>query len=157
MKIYKQNGQLHREDGPAEVVNGKETEGEWFYRGEHHRLDGPALLSDAGNPLYRIMGKNFSEQEFPQGVARFLDSQKPVDLSGTETFADKKVILIGAFVNQKTHLQNTLLNAKANVVVTLSKNTDYAVVGARPGKKLDQAKALGVRILTEEQAIRIAA
>jgi hypothetical protein len=39
--IWKLNGVLHREDGPAAIyVNGDET---WYLNGKWHREDGPAF------------------------------------------------------------------------------------------------------------------
>ncbi len=47
MCTYEIFGKLHREDGPALVVvgkNGKPRRMEWFYNGKFHRDDGPACV-----------------------------------------------------------------------------------------------------------------
>jgi hypothetical protein len=48
------NGELHREDGPAiEWANGRK---EWYYRGELHRENGPAVEHANGNEEYWLVG-----------------------------------------------------------------------------------------------------
>ena len=42
-----------------------------------------------------------------------------------------------------------------DVAETVSKNTDYVVAGGEPGSKFDKAKKLGLKILTEEEFLRI--
>lgn len=42
-----------------------------------------------------------------------------------------------------------------NVVSSVSKRTDYVVVGESPGSKLDKAQRLGINILTEEEFMKL--
>ena len=56
------NGQLHREDGPAvEYSDGYKA---WYIKGERHREDGPALEFVNGTKEYWINGEELTEQEF---------------------------------------------------------------------------------------------
>lgn len=49
-----QNGNFHREDGPAITLNsGKEY---WYCDGLLHNGKGPSHLSKAGNPVYTLHG-----------------------------------------------------------------------------------------------------
>ena len=41
------------------------------------------------------------------------------------------------------------------VVVSISKNTDYLLSGEKTGTKLDKAKALGVKIITEQKLLKM--
>ena len=47
--------------------------------------------------------------------------------------------------------QQAVEAAGARVASSVSKKTSYAVVGRDPGSKLDQARALGVTVLTEQE------
>jgi len=38
---------------------------------------------------------------------------------------------------------------------SVSKNTDYVVVGENPGSKYEKAKKLGVKIITEEEFMKM--
>jgi len=54
--IWYQRGQKHREDGPAVECEGDR---EWFVNGQRHRdpADGPAIMSDAGSYEYWVKGQ----------------------------------------------------------------------------------------------------
>jgi hypothetical protein len=52
---WKLNGQYHREDGPAMVIeDGTQF---WFRYGQLHRLDGPAVLWPEGSYEYHVYGQ----------------------------------------------------------------------------------------------------
>jgi DNA ligase (NAD+) len=69
-------------------------------------------------------------------------------------FAGKTVVVTGALERfSRAEAQEALRRAGATVTDSVSKKTDYLIVGADAGSKLDKAKALGVRTLTEEQLL----
>jgi len=45
--------------------------------------------------------------------------------------------------------------ASGSVSSSVSSKTDYVVAGANPGSKADEANRLGVKILTEEEFIKM--
>ena len=44
-----------------------------------------------------------------------------------------------------------MTSAGGEFMSTVSKNLDYLIVGVNAGSKLDKAKKIGVRILTEDE------
>jgi len=58
-KEWRLNGQLHREDGPAEEYpNGTKK---WFLNGKLHRTDGPAVENVDGTKYWYLNGKRHRE------------------------------------------------------------------------------------------------
>ena len=65
-------------------------------------------------------------------------------------FAGKTVVATGKLVNYtRDGIQTRLLELGAHPVSSVSKNTDFLIVGEKAGSKLDKAKSLGVKVLTE--------
>jgi DNA ligase (NAD+) len=66
-------------------------------------------------------------------------------------FTGKTVVVTGALEKfSREEAQEKLRQAGATVSGSVSKKTDFLVVGADAGSKLDKAKSLGVKTLTEE-------
>lgn len=62
----------------------------------------------------------------------------------------------GGFVPfQRDDAKKLIENAGGRVVGSVSKKTDYVVVGAEPGSKLDKAKSLGVKTIGETELIEL--
>jgi hypothetical protein len=88
-----EQGQLHREDGPAyerydgykewwinglrHRLNGSAIEWsdgrkEWWVNGNRHRLDGPAVEWRNGSKSWWVDGQRYSKNNFPKAVVMFL-------------------------------------------------------------------------------------
>ena len=55
IQIWKKNGKLHREDGPA-ITDSNGTKF-WYLNGERHREDGPAVIYYDGTEVWWVDGK----------------------------------------------------------------------------------------------------
>lgn len=70
-------------------------------------------------------------------------------------FADKAIVITGSFSSiARAQLRATLMEAGARVTAKVSSKTDYLVVGAKPGSKLQEANKHGVKTLNEEETLR---
>ena len=70
--------------------------------------------------------------------------------------AGKTVVITGTLSSMKRdELKSRLQEMGAKVTGSVSKNTDYVVVGADPGSKYDKAQKLGIEILDEAAVLRI--
>jgi len=67
-------------------------------------------------------------------------------------FSGKTFVLTGALQNYSRDEAAALIKERGGKVTgSVSKNTDYVLVGDEPGSKYDKAKQLGVKILSEDQ------
>ncbi len=66
-------------------------------------------------------------------------------------FLGKKVVLTGAMSKPREEIKEILENLGAHVSSSVSKKTDFVIVGKDAGSKLEKAEKLGVKILKEEE------
>lgn len=67
-------------------------------------------------------------------------------------FAGKTVVATGKLVNYtRDGIQMKLLSLGASPASSVTKKTDYVIVGEKAGSKLTKAQQLGIRTLTEEE------
>jgi DNA ligase (NAD+) len=69
--------------------------------------------------------------------------------------AGKTFVLTGTLSMPREALKERLLAAGAKVSGSVSKKTDYVVVGEDPGSKYDKAKQLGIAILDEAACLAL--
>lgn len=67
-------------------------------------------------------------------------------------FVGKTVVATGKLQNYtRDGIQMKLLSLGANSASSVTKKTDYLIVGEKAGSKLTKAQQLGIRTLTEEE------
>ncbi len=82
----------------------------------------------------------------------FLKEDNTMPENSTNPFADKTVVATGKLINYtRDGIQLKLLSLGAKPASSVSKKTDYLIVGENAGSKLDKAKSLGVKTITEEE------
>ena len=73
-------------------------------------------------------------------------------------FAGKTVVATGKLDNYtRDGIQMKLLSLGARPASSVSKKTDYLIVGENAGSKLTKAQTLGVTTLTEQQFLQMLA
>jgi DNA ligase (NAD+) len=74
----------------------------------------------------------------------------------TGLFAGKTVVVTGTLAKlSRDEAKEALRKAGANVTDSVSKKTDFLIVGEDAGSKLDKARAFGVKTLTESEFVRM--
>ena len=70
--------------------------------------------------------------------------------------AGKQFVLTGTLAHySRDEVKRLIEDAGGRVIGSVSKKTDYVVVGAEPGSKLDKAKALGVKTVDEAGLLKL--
>lgn len=78
--------------------------------------------------------------------------------AGAAVLAGKTIVVTGALEKYKRHdIEALIVELGGKAGSGVSKNTDLLIVGADAGSKLDKAKALGVRTITEAEFERMVA
>jgi DNA ligase (NAD+) len=106
-----------------------------------------AILEWFSTPENRELLKKFGD------VGLKLYGAKNKDTTGG--LEGKKFVITGSLAKySRDEAKEMIKNAGGDVMSQVSKNTDYLVVGEKPGSKFNKAKELGVEILDEDEFIK---
>lgn len=97
---------------------------------------------------------NLLEKILSSGVE--IEENKQENIIKSEEFFGKKVVLTGTLENYSRNLASEKIMALGGIISgSVSKNTDIVLAGEEAGTKLDKAKKLGVKVISEPEFQKI--
>ena len=73
-----------------------------------------------------------------------------------EVFANRTFVITGTLSKPRKELEDRIRLSGGEVSSSVGKKTDYLLAGSDAGSKLEKARTLGVRVLSEEEFERLA-
>ncbi len=116
------------------------------------------------NDIGEVVGKNiveyFMDEDNLNNINKMLELgvkiKFPSQNISNSYFTGKKIVLTGSLVNYaRSELTKILLNLGADVVSSVSKNTNLVIAGSEAGSKLDKAKSLNIEVIDEQKLLEL--
>ncbi|MDO5717434.1 MAG: NAD-dependent DNA ligase LigA [Tissierellia bacterium] len=112
-------------------------------------------VPDIGDIVAASIHEFFHDEEIISGLDDLINHGikfEEVDKKEDSAIKDKRFVITGSFENYKRKdLEEILISKGAKVSSSVSKNTDYLLVGKDPGSKLTKGESLGVSIIRESE------
>lgn len=123
---------------------------------EQLSVDEISNIKDIGPVVARSIYDWFLDQKNREFIKDLEDAGIQIELPKTEigrqTLKDKSFVLTGELKSlSREEAKEKIRERGGETNSSVSKNTDYVVVGENPGSKYDQAKKLGVKIINENE------
>lgn len=116
-------------------------------------VDAIAALHGVGETVARSLVEWFSDELHQQTLDELLvqiEIENPQSTRGSALLAEKTFVLTGTLPQLTRDEAKALIRAAGGKVTSsVSKKTDYVVVGAEPGSKAEEARRLGITVLDE--------
>ena len=114
----------------------------------------PGIGDILASSLYEFFQKDINRILISDLLALGLNIEEKEEIQGV--FTGMRVVLTGSLVNYKrSHAQKLIEDNGGEVAASVSKDVNLVVVGADAGSKLDKAKKLGIKTITEEEFIEM--
>jgi DNA ligase (NAD+) len=115
---------------------------------------GPILAESVHNYFHSTSGRKTIEELQALGVKLTQDAKaKP---AGGVNLTGKTFVVTGTLKNySREGIEELIKNLGGKATGSVSKKTDYVVAGEEAGSKLEKARTLGVKVLTEEEFAKL--
>ena len=111
---------------------------------------GPIIAQSIYDYVHSDFGKQTIDDLTASGVN--VTAPKKVAAVATGPLAGKTIVVTGTLQNYSRHEIEEAIEANGGKSVSsVSKKTDFVLAGDDPGTKLDKAKSLGVKIISEQE------
>jgi len=103
------------------------------------------------------LNRNFDNQAARKLIDRLREAgvnmkQPKRHVSARRPLAGKTLVVTGTLEKySRKEIQDLIVELGGKAAGSVSRNTDYLICGADPGSKLEKAKELGVKVLTEKE------
>ena len=112
----------------------------------------PGIGDKTAKAIYEFFQDRDNREEIKLLLSHGVRPQKMKAKISGHLFSGKTFVLTGALQHFTRDEASALIKERGgHTAGSVSKNTDYVLVGDEPGSKYDQAKKLGITILSEEQ------
>jgi DNA ligase (NAD+) len=117
-------------------------------------------VRDIGPEVARSIRQYFDEPRNRLAVERLAHELKivapPSSAGEPSRLRDRSFVLTGALTAMtREEAEEKILAAGGRVTSSVSRKTDFVVAGAEPGSKLRKARELGVKILNEDEFVKL--
>lgn len=113
-------------------------------------------IQDIGDIVAESVLEFFKEEKIIKNIDELLDLGINPYFEETASintlFSGKTIVVTGSLEGySRTEIKEKLLSLYAKVAGSVSKKTDFVLVGKEPGSKYDKALELGIKVLSEEE------
>jgi len=116
-------------------------------------------LSDIGPQVAKSIVEYFGDEGNKKYLEELLNNIKIKEIKENKIsnkLEDKTFVLTGGLTKlTRDDAKDKIRELGGKISTSVSKKTDYVVVGEKPGSKFEKAKKLGVKILNQEELLKL--
>lgn len=123
-------------------------------------IDDLTQVNDIGEVVASNIVEYFEDTDNINNIDKMLELgvsiKFPTEVVSDSYFSGKKIVLTGGLDNYgRSELTKILQNLGADVVSSVSKNTDLVIAGKDAGSKLTKAQSLNIEIIDEQKLVEL--